>query len=125
LDLNGFKQVNDTYGHDVGDMLLEAVAERLQKLMRDSDTLARMGGDEFVILLPQIEGQTGINALVQRIYTSFQTPFALDSVTIQSRTSIGFALFPDHGNTVDILLHVADQNMYKVKQSGQNLLLEG
>lgn len=117
MDLNGFKQINDTYGHDVGDMLLKAVTERIQKLMRDSDTLARMGGDEFVILLPQVDGPAGIETLIERIQDSFHLPFKLDTLEVKSHASVGFSLFPDHGNTVEELLNVADKNMYKIKHS--------
>ena len=116
IDLNGFKLVNDTYGHNVGDMLLKGVADRLQKLMRDSDTLARMGGDEFVILLPQVDGPSGVETLIKRIGEALQSPFQFDSLELKSRASIGFSIFPENGETAEELLHVADQQMYLVKQ---------
>ncbi|PLX91824.1 MAG: hypothetical protein C0620_10210 [Desulfuromonas sp.] len=119
MDLDGFKLVNDTYGHDVGDLLLKGVAQRVQKLMRDSDTLARMGGDEFVILLPQVDGLSGVESLIARIDTALQAPFQFDSLEVKSRASVGFSLFPEDGETAEELLRVADQNMYVVKQKGR------
>jgi len=115
MDLNGFKQVNDTHGHDVGDMLLKGVAGRLQTLVRDSDTLARMGGDEFVILLPQVNGQSGVATLMSRIDESLRPPFQFGSLEVQSHASVGFALYPEHGNTEEELLRAADRKMYNVK----------
>ena len=120
MDLDGFKQVNDTYGHDVGDKLLKGVAERVQQLMRDSDTLARMGGDEFVILLSQVDGVSGIETLISRIDTALQAPFQFDSLEVKSRASVGFSLFPENGETAEALLRVSDQNMYVVKQKGRS-----
>nr|WP_320050383.1 diguanylate cyclase [uncultured Desulfuromonas sp.] len=119
MDLDGFKQVNDTYGHDVGDKLLKGVAERVQQLMRDSDTLARMGGDEFVILLPQVDGLSGVETLIRRIDKALQSPFEFDSLEVKSRASVGFSLFPEDGETAEELLRVSDQNMYVVKQKGR------
>lgn len=117
IDLNGFKLVNDTYGHNIGDKLLQGVANRLQKLMRTSDTLARMGGDEFVILLPQINGQIGVEALIARIEEALESPFQFDSLELKSQVSIGYALFPENGETAKELLMVADQKMYHDKQN--------
>lgn len=117
MDLNGFKQVNDTYGHDIGDRLLKAVTERILKLMRESDTLARIGGDEFVMLLPQVDGRMGIQTLITRINQSFEAPFKLGEIDVNSSISIGFSLFPEHGDTAEALLHVSDQDMYKVKHA--------
>jgi len=115
MDLNGFKQVNDSHGHDVGDLLLKGVADRVQTLMRDSDTLARMGGDEFVILLPQVNGGSGVDILMSRIDESLRPPFQFGSLKVQSSASVGFALYPEHGNTEEELLSVADKKMYNVK----------
>nr|WP_320116639.1 diguanylate cyclase [uncultured Desulfuromonas sp.] len=120
MDLDGFKQVNDIYGHDVGDKLLQGVAERVQQLMRDSDTLARMGGDEFVILLPQVDGLSGVETLISRINEALQSPFQFDSIEVKGRASVGFSLFPENGETAEELLRVADQNMYVVKQKGRS-----
>lgn len=117
MDLDGFKAVNDTYGHDVGDMLLKSVAERLQPLLRDSDSLARMGGDEFVILLPEVNGEPGVKALIERLESTFQRPFIFDNLKIECNASIGFSLYPEHGDSTDDLLRAADQKMYHIKHS--------
>lgn len=122
IDLNGFKQVNDTYGHDVGDMLLKGVADRLQSLMRDSDTLARMGGDEFVILLPQVNGQLGVDTLLSRIDESLRSRFHIGSVEVHISASVGFALFPEDGQTEEKLLRAADTKMYNVKHLNREAL---
>ncbi|MDC7240743.1 MAG: diguanylate cyclase, partial [Spirochaetales bacterium] len=119
LDLNGFKKVNDTYGHEVGDLLLEGVADRLKELMRDSDTLARIGGDEFVILMPQVDGKSGIDTLIIRIHKALETPFQLNSLEIKSSTSIGFSIYPEDGERARELLNAADQHMYRVKQESR------
>jgi diguanylate cyclase (GGDEF)-like protein len=87
--------------------------------MRDSDTLARMGGDEFVILMPQVDGLSGVEALISRIDRALHSPFQFDSVEVKSRASVGFSLFPENGETAEELLRVADQNMYVVKQKGR------
>lgn len=117
MDLNGFKQINDTHGHDVGDMLLKEFAGRVQTLMRDSDTLARMGGDEFVALLPQVDGKAGVETLIARIGSVMQSPFTISNLTVQSSASVGFAIYPENGDTEEELLRVADQQMYHVKQA--------
>ncbi|MDD2557579.1 MAG: sensor domain-containing diguanylate cyclase [Desulfuromonadaceae bacterium] len=122
MDLNGFKQVNDTHGHDVGDMLLKGIASRLQALMRDSDTLARMGGDEFVILLPRVDDRAGVETLIARINETLQSPFLFDSLEIHSHVSVGFSLFPENGDTAEELLRVADQQMYRAKKRSKNIL---
>ncbi len=119
MDLNDFKQVNDTHGHDAGDMLLKEVASRLQALMRDSDTLARMGGDEFVALLPQVNGKSGIEALIARIDSALQSPFNIGKATVNSRASVGYSLFPENGGTAEDLLRTADQRMYHVKHTNK------
>ncbi len=117
LDLNGFKKVNDTHGHDVGDLLLKGIAERLQSLMRESDTLARMGGDEFVALFPQVDGRAGVESLIARIDETTRAPFFFGSLEIRSSASVGFALFPEDGRTEEDLLRVADMRMYQDKQA--------
>lgn len=119
IDLNGFKKINDTYGHDVGDLLLKGVSDRLQSILRDTDTLARMGGDEFVILMPQIHDSSCIDSLISRINNALTPPFHFDSTDILSRASIGFAIFPKDGNTEEDLMRAADTNMYKDKETNK------
>ncbi|WP_320171238.1 diguanylate cyclase domain-containing protein [Maridesulfovibrio sp.] len=117
MDLNSFKKVNDTYGHDIGDMLLKMVADRLKPLLRETDTLARMGGDEFVMLLPEIQGKSGVETLIARIDSAFQSPFTLGELTISSSPSVGFSIYPENGDTAEELLRTADQRMYDMKHS--------
>jgi diguanylate cyclase (GGDEF)-like protein/PAS domain S-box-containing protein len=118
MDLDGFKHVNDSHGHDHGDALLKQVAERLVGAMRESDTVARLGGDEFGILL---EGETDLAAAVAvawKIHEICKPGFALHAGFVQVSPSIGIALFPDHGNTTSELLQRADGAMYAAKRSG-------
>ncbi|WP_286237499.1 sensor domain-containing diguanylate cyclase [Neptuniibacter halophilus] len=117
IDLNGFKQVNDTYGHDVGDQLLREVSARLNKQVRDSDTLARIGGDEFVILMPCIEGAESVNSLIDRIDTVFQPDFQIEQLRLTSSASFGYAFYPEDGETPADLLKKADQKMYSNKRA--------
>jgi len=116
IDLDGFKQVNDTLGHAMGDLLLQRVAQRLQGCVRDSDTVARLGGDEFVVLL---EGGQALT-VAEKILASFGQPFDLDGVHLHVQPSIGIANHPDHGSEADHLLGHADAAMYLAKKSGGN-----
>jgi diguanylate cyclase (GGDEF)-like protein len=116
IDLNGFKQINDTLGHQFGDLVLKAAAERLRSAVRDTDVVGRWGGDEFVILLPGIEDGTGVRASAERIgRTLAETPIVGDvSVT----AAIGAALFPRHGRSLGDLISAADVAMYSAKTTG-------
>lgn len=118
LDLNGFKQVNDQYGHVTGDKLLIQVSRRLRGVLRDCDILCRWGGDEFVIMFPN-RLLTIDDDLVHRILNIFNQPFQFDNGLITSSTSIGLATFPEQGHTAEELLKAADHNMYLHKQSTQ------
>ena|GEM_PF-911016 len=116
LDLNGFKQVNDQYGHLTGDKLLIQVSRRLSGVLRNCDTLSRWGGDEFVIMIPNRLLTLNHN-LVQRIIHVFDQPFQFEHGLITSSTSIGLATYPGDGNTAEALLKAADNNMYQDKLS--------
>ena len=116
IDLNGFKQINDTLGHQFGDLVLRAAAKRLREAVRDTDVVGRWGGDEFVILLPGVEDASGVRASAERIGGLLGgTPIAED-VTITA--AIGAALFPRHGSTLDELVRAADEAMYGAKSTG-------
>lgn len=119
LDLDGFKKVNDSLGHDVGDALLQGVAERLKATVRETDTVARLGGDEFVILARDIEGPTAAERIAQTLIDTISQPFVLGAHTARVGTSIGMALYPDHGNSRELLLKAADGAMYRAKAGGR------
>ncbi len=121
LDLDGFKEVNDNFGHGTGDALLIEVADRLLRCIRTGDTVARMGGDEFVILLCEIPSQQHCEATLQRILIELATPFSLGEGRMASISgSIGYTLFPEDNADADTLLRHADQAMYAAKQAGKN-----
>jgi len=120
LDLDKFKQVNDVLGHKVGDLLLRAVAERLRKTLRQSDTVARMGGDEFMIILPEIAHDFDAGMVAEKIIETFQKPFNLETEELSVTTSIGVAVFPMDGKDAETLVKHADIAMYVSKGLGRN-----
>ena len=119
LDLDNFKDVNDTQGHDFGDKFLKEVATRLVSCMRQSDTLVRLGGDEFVIVLTSIQDQEGASCAAQRVQSLFYTPFLIGGQHFYSSASIGIALYPNDGGDVESLLKSADAAMYHAKSEGK------
>ena len=119
LDLDNFKDVNDTLGHDVGDTLLKAVAERLSVILRKSDTVARFGGDEFVLIFPDMEIIEEAIQVVQKIIDRFHKPFLIDTHQLVVTTSIGIAVYPNDGMDEEILMKNADIAMYQAKQAGR------
>ncbi|WP_426194996.1 diguanylate cyclase domain-containing protein [Massilia sp. DWR3-1-1] len=120
LDLDGFKEVNDRFGHVAGDNLLVTMAQRLQKALRESDTLARFGGDEFVAVLPDLQDDKLLDSLIGRLLLAARTPFALENRQVQLSASVGVAIFPRDGITPDQLIRKADDAMYAAKRSGRN-----
>jgi len=116
IDLNGFKQVNDTLGHQFGDLVLEACADRLVTAVRDTDVVGRWGGDEFVILLPGLEDGTAVRHSAERIAGQLGTTPVVGDVSMSG--AIGAALYPRHGETLDELVRAADVAMYEAKSSG-------
>ena len=119
LDLDNFKDVNDKLGHDVGDTLLKAVAERLSGTLRKSDTVARFGGDEFVLIFPDMEVIEEAIQVVQKIIDRFHKPFLIDTHQLVVTTSIGIAVYPNDGMDEEILMKNADIAMYQAKQAGR------
>lgn len=115
LDLDGFKSVNDTYGHAAGDRVLQQVAARLRACTRTSDTACRYGGDEFVILLPQYEGQESAVAVAEKIRANLAAPYAVDGIGISVTASIGMAIYPIDGHEYGDLMQVTDRAMYRSK----------
>ena len=120
LDLDGFKRINDTLGHNTGDQLLRKVAYRLRSCIRESDTVARNGGDEFVVMLPEISSPSAVNKVAEKILTRLARPVRLGEHEICTSTSIGIALFPHDGLEADTLINHADQAMYTAKRAGRN-----
>ena len=120
LDLDHFKDVNDTLGHSVGDRLLRAVGDRLAGLLRQSDTVARMGGDEFLLLLPEISGREDAARVARKALEAFRKPFVFDDHKLNITTSIGIALYPGDGEDGDTLMKNADIAMYRAKDRGRD-----
>jgi diguanylate cyclase (GGDEF)-like protein/PAS domain S-box-containing protein len=120
LDLDGFKHVNDTLGHPVGDALLCAVGRRLRECVRDTDVVARLGGDEFAIIQIDVEQPISANTLAQRLVDEMARPFDVDGHDIVIGASIGISVAPDDGMDPDILLKSADMALYRAKDSGRN-----
>ena len=121
IDLDRFKEVNDTLGHYVGDLLIQAVGQRLTQLLRKGDTVARIGGDEFILLLPSLpQGDNGCR-VAEKILSAFSEPFTLENHEIHITPSIGIAIYPDHGDNMDLLLRNSDIAMYAAKEKGRNM----
>ncbi len=119
LDLDRFKDVNDTIGHDGGDALLQSVAKRLRGCVRQSDIVARLGGDEFVIIFHSVQDQAQVVTVANKILAAFSQPFSVCDREIHSSTSIGIALFPADGDSVEALIRHADAAMYHAKDDGR------
>jgi diguanylate cyclase (GGDEF)-like protein len=120
LDLDNFKNVNDTLGHMLGDELLKEIALRLTGRLRQNDTICRLGGDEFIILLPVIEKTEDAVEVAKIVLDSFEQPFICNGNTITTSISIGIAIYPDDCQDIDSLLKNADMAMYYVKAHGRN-----
>ncbi len=120
LDLDGFKTINDTFGHLQGDELLKDVATRLVSLVRESDTVGRMGGDEFIIMVQNLESADHILTIANKIIGAFREPFDLNHNEIYMTASVGISVYPADGETPETLLKNADLAMYKAKEKGKN-----
>ncbi|HED17928.1 MAG TPA: sensor domain-containing diguanylate cyclase [Gammaproteobacteria bacterium] len=115
LDLDAFKPINDRYGHEAGDCLLQAIARRLADTVRQSDTVSRIGGDEFIICLEQIKSEQDAFAAARKISSALKQPFRILGQQIEVSASIGIAIYPEHGHDAATLLRHADQAMYLAK----------
>lgn len=120
IDLDGFKAVNDSYGHKVGDLLLQEVAKLLQATVRQSDSVARIGGDEFIILLYGINDKEDAAVVAEKILAAFKQPILLGGQSAKVGASIGISIFPDHSTDSKKLIACADDAMYGIKKSGKN-----
>ncbi len=120
LDIDRFKNINDTLGHEAGDCLLQAISARLGGCLRERDTVARFGGDEFVILLNDVAAAADVNLLAQKILDVMKPPFSINDTTLHVTVSIGISLFPGDGEDAGNLLRNADNAMYRAKERGRN-----
>ncbi|MCG2577253.1 PAS domain S-box protein [Dechloromonas sp. XY25] len=120
IDLDRFKPINDQYGHEVGDRVLQEVGQRLKDCTRDEDLVGRLGGDEFVIILGHPDGHAHrASAVAQHVVDSLRRPIAIDSIEVSITPSIGISFYPEHADNLEGLIHAADLAMYQVKQSGR------
>ncbi|HYG31563.1 MAG TPA: GGDEF domain-containing protein, partial [Methylophilaceae bacterium] len=122
LDLDKFKPINDTYGHAVGDQVLQEISSRLKKMVRETDTLARLGGDEFFVLARDIKTRTAAEALALKLEQQLEAPLKLKNIDIAESVavSVGICLFPYKGATAIDIIRRADQAMYLVKRARKN-----
>jgi len=120
IDLDQFKEINDTLGHDMGDILLSEAARRIASCVRDSDTVARLGGDEYIILLDMIDDQRHVKTIVRKLHDLFQNAMQIAGHDLKVRASIGVAIYPRDGKDADELMQYSDQAMYNSKKVGGN-----
>ena len=118
VDLDRFKPVNDSFGHRIGDHVLVEVAQRLRSAVRAGDTVARIGGDEFLVLLTELESELDAEQAVARLAIALNGPFEIDGLQLRIQASIGYALFPDDSEDQERLINLADQAMYRIKATG-------
>jgi diguanylate cyclase (GGDEF)-like protein/hemerythrin-like metal-binding protein len=122
VDLDGFKAVNDTYGHGVGDVALQLVGQRFLGCIREGDTLARIGGDEFAVLLPRLPDRGTAAQVAERLIAALATPLDFSAPPVAIGATVGIAVWPEHAGSVDALLAAADTAMYCAKRAGKNRL---
>ena len=120
IDLDDFKSINDTYGHTIGDAVLRAVAKLLCEVLRDEDTVSRYGGDEFLVLLPKVDGPRDAATVASKILLRLAAPVTIDGQVVHLKTSIGISVYPDHGQDGAALIRAADLAMYEAKKGGGN-----
>jgi diguanylate cyclase (GGDEF)-like protein len=120
VDLDGFKHVNDHFGHEAGDRLLTQVAANFKAIVRQTDSVARIGGDEFIVLITDIDGETSLITKIESLLKEASKPLEFKGHKIATGASIGIALYPEHGDDAETLLHHADQAMYQAKNQGKN-----
>jgi diguanylate cyclase (GGDEF)-like protein len=120
IDLDEFKQINDLYGHHVGDRYLQEVATRMKGQLRSHDLLARQGGDEFAALVTVVRNRAGVEEIAQRLERCLDDPFVIEGYTVHGSASVGIALYPEDGETKDVLRNAADAAMYREKNSGRH-----
>lgn len=120
LDLDGFKQVNDTLGHDAGDALLCMVAARLVAAVREGDTVARLGGDEFVIVLSELSHARDADTLAAKVLEAVSQPYTIQDRGVSMTVSVGVSIYPTHGEDGETLMKAADLALFEAKRAGKN-----
>ena len=120
IDMDGFKQINDLYGHRVGDLYLQEVALRMKRQLRSHDLLARLGGDEFAALIPKVRNRAEAEEIAQRVEHCFDLPFTIEEYVVQGSASLGIAIYPEDATTADSMLSLADTAMYAAKRAKQH-----
>jgi len=120
MDLDGFKDVNDKYGHVVGDELLQQVSKRVVATLRESDTIARIGGDEFTLIITDVDNKDAISQIARKILSTIQETYSLHGYTFSVSASIGISMFPDNSEDLNMLVKHADVAMYRAKKAGKN-----
>jgi diguanylate cyclase (GGDEF)-like protein len=120
LDLDNFKSINDTFGHDAGDQVLKVISTRLVRILRASDTFARVGGDEFISVMMETDHIEGATAIAQKILDSFTEPLSIAGHQLHLSTSIGLAIYPEDGEDLETLTKKSDAAMYYSKSHGRN-----
>lgn len=120
IDLDGFKHINDTYGHKIGDKVLMMISTRMRSCLREGDTLARVGGDEFVFLLPQVKNKEEAEKVAKKLTTEVNKPFTIDGNNHRLSVSVGVSLYPDDGQAGETLIENADHAMYQIKHGRKN-----
>jgi diguanylate cyclase (GGDEF)-like protein len=120
LDLDGFKQINDTSGHAAGDALLKYVAKRLESVVRKEDTVARVGGDEFMVALWHVGNESDVRTVVQKVVEIIAMPYLIDGRNVHVTTSAGVGIYPAHGDDAEALMRNADSALYAAKRDGKN-----
>lgn len=120
VDLDGFKEINDQHGHDLGDMVLKMTADRIKAEIRETDTVARIGGDEFVIILSSLPETAIAERIAATVIAQIARPLQIKDIEVEITASIGISLYPDHGTTAEKLIRSADKAMYQVKREGKN-----
>jgi diguanylate cyclase (GGDEF)-like protein len=123
VDLDNLKTINDVNGHTAGDAVLVEVARRMKACLRESDTIARIGGDEFIILLPEVDAEVNVMNVAEKVRAAFLDPVDVDGFSLKTSASIGVAVFPDHGQNASDLMNNADVAMYSAKSKGRNTIV--
>ena len=123
VDLDNLKTINDVNGHTAGDAVLVEVARRMKECLRESDTIARIGGDEFIILLPEVDTEVNVMKVAEKVRAAFLDPVDVDGFSLKTSASIGVAVFPDHGQNASDLMNNADVAMYSAKSKGRNTIV--